>query len=446
MTDPVAPVAPYPAGPIATPFSAPPDLAIARTNSKFLIAFLLAYFGFWITYLTPPIVSMSLRLASVLPAGDRAGALSLVLGVGGIVSVLTNPIVGALSDRTTSRFGMRMPWIVGGTVVAVAGLTASALSPSLPGIFAGYLVATFGVNAVVAALIALVPDQVPAAQRGRVSGLAGMCTPVGAVVGAMLIPGLSQLGPLAMFLTPAAFLVIGVALLVIMVDDRRLSAEAAAKLPRLGLVGLAKSYWMSPRKHPDFAWTWLSRFLLFMGSASLVTFQVLYLVNQLSYSISEVAGIVAISTLVHYFFTFAVSPVAGWLSDRLGRRKIFVGTGAAIYALGLIGVALAHSLPLFLIGMAVTGLGEGIYVAVDLALVADVLPDHDDAARSMGLFTVANTLPPALAPALAPVFLAIPAFGSLATGADGNFVALFLASAIFALLGALAIRPVRATR
>ncbi|MGV9711271.1 MFS transporter [Gordonia sp. NPDC003424] len=423
------------------------DIPVAAAlNTKFVAAFLLAYFGFWVTYLTPPIVSMSLRLATVLPEGQRAGALSLVLGVGGIVSVLTNPIVGALSDRTTSRFGMRVPWIVGGTVVAVIGLTLSALAGSLPGIMGGYLIAVAGVNAVVAALIALIPDQVPAELRGRISGLAGMCTPVGAVVGAMLVPLLGHVGPVAVFLVPAAFLVIGVVFLVVTIDDRKLTPEAAADIPRLSPARIIGSYWMSPRKHPDFAWTWLSRFLLFMGSASLVTFQVLYLLNQLSYTIAQVAGIVALSTLVHYFFTFAISPVAGWLSDKLGRRKVFVAAGAVIYAIGLVFVAVAHSLPLFLIGMAITGLGEGIYVAVDLALMADVLPDRNDAARAMGLFTVANTLPPALAPAIAPLFLAVPALGFFTVGPDGNFVALFLSSAVFALLGALAIRRVRATR
>ncbi len=434
---------------VATPTdtTATRDIPItAPLNTKFVAAFLLAYFGFWITYLTPPIVSMSLRLASVLPEGQRAGALSLVLGVGGIVSVLTNPIVGALSDRTTSRFGMRVPWIVGGTVVTVIGSAMSALAGSLPGIMGGYLIATAGVNAVVAALIAMVPDQVPAELRGRISGLAGMCTPVGAVVGAMLVPFLGHFGPLAVFLVPPVFLVIGVVFLVRTIDDRKLTREAAADIPRLSPARIIGSYWMSPRKHPDFAWTWLSRFLLFMGSASLVTFQVLYLLNQLSYTIAQVAGIVAISTLVHYIFTFAVSPVAGWMSDRFGRRKIFVGAGAVIYAVGLLFVAMAHSLPMFLFGMAITGLGEGIYVAVDLALMADVLPDQNDAARAMGLFTVANTLPPALAPAIAPVFLAVPALGVFTVGPDGNFVALFLSSAAFALLGALAVRQVRATR
>ncbi|MGV9711766.1 MFS transporter [Gordonia sp. NPDC003424] len=412
----------------------------------FLTAFLLTYVGFWLAYLTPPIVSMSLRISDVLPEGQRAQALSLVLGAGGLVALLTNPIVGALSDRTSSRFGMRTPWIVGGTIVSFVGFTLLAVSNSIPGILVGYLIGIAGAFSVLAGLVALIPDQVPAAQRGWVSGLAGMCVPVGAVVGAGLTPVLAQHGPLAMFIGPCVLMVIGTVFLLTVLDDRRLTPEAAAVQAPFSFSWLVRSYWISPRRHPDFGWTWLSRFLLFMGTAILVGYQVLFLVNQLHYTMATVAGVVAISTLVHYAFVFVFSPIAGKLSDRYGRRKTFVATGAGIYAVGMVAIALAHSLPLFLIGMAITGIGEGIYMAVDLALVTEVIPDRGDTARAMGLFNVANTVPPALSPAIAPAFLAIPAFGILTTSADGNFVALYLASAVFAVLGALAIRKVKGAR
>lgn len=147
--------------------------------------------------------------------------------------------------------------------------------------------------------------------------------------------------------------------------------------------------------------------------------------------------------MVHYLFVFLSSPVTGWLSDKIDRRKIFIAFTAVLYAIGLVVIASAHSFSAFLVGMAITGLGEGAYAAVDLALVTDVLPNPDEAAKEMGIFTVASTLPPAVAPAIAPLFLAIP---YLARGDGGNFVALFGASAIFAVLGALAIRKVKSVR
>ncbi|RBY83638.1 hypothetical protein DQ238_00670 [Geodermatophilus sp. TF02-6] len=180
-----------------------------------------------------------------------------------------------------------------------------------------------------------------------------------------------------------------------------------------------------------------------MGIATLVTFQAFYLLGQLGVALDRVATLVALSTFVHYVFVFVASPVGGWLSDRLDRREVFIGVAAGGYAVGLVVIAVAGSFGVFLVGMAITGIGEGAYLAVDLALVADVLPDPAEAAKEMGVFNVASALPPALAPAVAPLFLAIPFLGR---GDDGNFVALFAACGLFAALGALAIRPVRSAR
>ena len=131
-----------------------------------------------------------------------------------------------------------------------------------------------------------------------------------------------------------------------------------------------------------------------MGVSTLVTFQVFYLIDQLRIPLERVATLVAVSTLVHYVFVFAASPIGGWLSDRLDRRKIFITVAAGLYAVGLAVIAFADSFPVFLVGMAVTGIGEGAYLAVDLALVTDVLPNPDEAAKEMAVFNVATALPP----------------------------------------------------
>jgi MFS family permease len=415
---------------------------IKPVGPGFVVPFALAYFGYWIAFLTPPIVAFSVYLSIVLPEDQRNSALSLVLGVAGVVGVIANPLIGKLSDHTTSRLGMRKPWMIVGVLITTVGMVITATSTTVPLILLGWCIATVGLNGTVAALVALMPDHVPHHQRGRISGILGLGVPVGAVGGALLAQNFTA-QPLLMFLVPVGVLAVGVAILLVSYKDRRLTPEEARRLPKLGLREFLDSYWVSPRKHPDFAWTWLSRFLVFMGVATLVTFQAFYLINQLGFPVEQVAALIAVSTLVHYVFVFISSPIAGWLSDKLDRRKIFIAVTALLYAVGLVFIASASSFTVFLIGMAITGIGEGAYAAVDLALVTDVLPNPDEAAKEMGVFTVASTLPPAVAPAIAPVFLAIP-FAAMGDG--GNFVALFMASAVFAALGALAIRPVRAVR
>ena len=54
------------------------------------------------------------------------------------------------------------------------------------------------------------------------------------------------------------------------------------------------------------------------------------------------------------------------------------------YGVALFVIAAADSFSGFLVGMAISGLGFGIYLAVDLALVTDVLPDAADSARDLG--------------------------------------------------------------
>ena len=65
-------------------------------------------------------------------------------------------------------------------------------------------------------------------------------------------------------------------------------------------------------------------------------------------------------------------------------------------------LAIASNFNGFLVGMAISGLGFGMYMAVDLALVADVLPNKDNAAKDLGVLNIAGALPFTVAPALAP--------------------------------------------
>jgi MFS family permease len=81
--------------------------------------------------------------------------------------------------------------------------------------------------------------------------------------------------------------------------------------------------------------------------------------------------------------------------------------------------------------MAITGLGFGVYMAVDLALVADVLPDTDDTAKDLGVLNIAGALPSSIAPAIAPVILAI---------SSGSY------GVLYAVAGVCAILPVKRVR
>ena len=374
----------------------------ARVGWGFIAIHALAYTGTWLALLTPVLVTIALKVRQLAP-DDAASNLSLVLGLGAFCALIGNPLFGRLSDRTTSRFGMRRPWLVGGMLVGAAALLLIATADTIAMVLIGWCLAQFAFNAVLAANIAVLPDQVPSAQRGTVAGVMGICLPLGQVGGTFLVQCVAT-STLLSFMVPALIGVAFVLLFALVLRDRRLSP---GQVPPLRAADLKDIYWVSPKKHPDFAWTWLSRLLLVLGTAFLNTYQPFYLIDKLGYTEAQVPTLIFQGILVQAIAIVAVSILGGRLSDAIGRRKIFVLVGASVYAVGLWVIAAANDYSTFLIGMLITGIGHGIYFAVDLALVTDVLPNRwKDAAKDLGIFNVANALPQAIAPAVAPFILA----------------------------------------
>lgn len=410
----------------------PPAEPTERVGLGFLIILALAYMGIFLGLLTPIIVTMALKLTD-FGKDSLSGNLSLVLGVGALFALVGNPLFGKLSDRTTSRLGRRRPWLIGGVIGALVGLAVVSTASSVGMVLVGWSITQVSFNATLAALIAVLPDQVPVSQRGLASAFLGVGIPVAAIVGTYIVAGVD--GTFLKFLVPGLIAAALVVLLVVVLPDKRI---AKGSVPRYTFGEFARSFYVNPRTAPDFSWAWLSRFLLFMGLSFLLTYQVPYLLEHLDVAESQIGDLVFRAILVQSGVLIVVSFIAGPVSDRLRRRKSFVLVSAVIYAAALAIIAFAPNYATFLVGMAISGAGQGIYIAVDLALVTDVLPSQETAARDLGVFNIASAGPQSLAPSIAPLFLAI--------AGPANFVSLFTAAAIFAGIGALAIIPIRKVR
>lgn len=421
-------------GPIATAQDSAPPPTARPASAGFIAAFVAAVLGVAVATLAPLSVTLALRIQQLDP--DNAPAsLSLVLGVAAVVALLSGPFFGQLSDRTTSRWGMRRPWLLGGLLVGLVGLVILSMSQSIPMMLLGWCITQLGFSALNAALAALLIDHVPELQRGKVSGLVGMCQAVGVVTGVFLVQ-LVGTSVALMFLVPGALAAVTVIVLSLVLRDRLLDP---ADRSRYDFRAFARSFWVNPLRHRAFGWAWLGRFLMMTGFAILQTYQVYYLSDQLGFDAAAIPGLVLQSTLLLTAAVVVSSVGCGWLSDRLRRRKIFVLGSAAIYGIAMIVVATAQTWETFLVGIVIGGLALGAYLAVDLALVAQVLPNGGaTAAKDLGVFNIANAVPQMVAPAIAPLFLAI--------GSGGNYMALFIGAAAFSLLGALAIQPIRGVR
>jgi MFS family permease len=237
-----------------------------------------------------------------------------------------------------------------------------------------------------------------------------------------------------MFMVPCAIGGLFVVLFAVTLKDRRL---VEVSKPRWSLRELVGTFYFNPRRSPYFAWAFAGRFLFVLAYAFLTTYQAYYLLEKIGSTAHDVPHQIFLGTLVQAVVMVAASLVAGRISDRTGRRKVFVLAASIVYGLAMFAIALASTFNGFLVGMAIGGLGFGVYMAVDLALVADVLPDKQNAAKDLGVFNVAGALPFSVAPALAPAILAI---------GSGDYGVLYAAAGVCAIIGATAILPVKTVR
>ncbi|WP_232248780.1 MFS transporter [Streptacidiphilus rugosus] len=386
----------------------------------------LATLAVFMAFMTPIQILLPLQLEHIDPH-DKNNALSLVTGLGALVAVVANPVAGALSDRTVSRFGRRRPWILGGAVAGAGGLAVTAAQHTVWGVALGWCLAQAGLNAMLAGVSTPVADRVPVEQRAQVSGWTGIMQSLGLVLGALittlLVTGVwSGYGLLAL---------LTVVLALPFVLRQREPALPRALRPAFDPRAFARTLWVSPRQHPDFGWAWLTRFLINLGNALGTLYLLYYLTDSVHYG--DPGTGVLILTVIYTVCAALTAIPAGVLSDRIGRRRPFVVACAVIMGVAALILAFLHSWGAAMAAAAVLGAGFGIYLAVDQALVTQVLPVARDRAKDLGVINIANSGPQVLAPVLA-----APIIAHL-----GGYTGLYLATALVTVVGGALVRRVR---
>ncbi|MBG6117390.1 MULTISPECIES: MFS transporter [unclassified Sphingobium] len=413
------------------------DGADARkpVSLAFIAVYILAQFGIWVALLTPVIMTIALRVGAIATEAEKGRWLGWILAVGAFVALIATPICGALSDLTRSRFGRRRPWLLGGLVVSGAGLALLGTAPNLLVLGLGWVICQAGFNAMQAGCLPILPDVVPVRWQGRVAGMLGMTSTAATFTGSW-ITQYTQSSDMLMFMAPFGITVIGIVTLCLILPDRPAALDAERSV---GLAAMIRSIG-APFRDWDFSWAFGSRFLIMMAWSFLLTYQLFFLTDQLFLPKLAATQVMVKSMAIIAVATIAVSVVGGFITDWTGRRKPLIFLAAILEGAGFLTIAFAPSVNQFLGGVAIAGIGKGLYFAVDLALLAAILPSDKDRAKDMGVFQIANSLPQSLAPAIAPVILML---GS-STGKD--YTAIYVTGAVFALLGALTIKPVRRSK
>lgn len=414
-----------------------PGTTPARTPRGYTPGLAAVNFGVYLALLTPVLVSMAFKVQHISESTEAATAtLSLILGVGALFALIANPLAGRLSDRTTSRWGMRRPWILGGSIVAVGGFMLIGAAGSVWVVLVAWCVVQTAMNGVLAAANATLPDQVPQNGRGKVSGIVGLTTPLGILGGNFLVNFLSD--DFARFVVPAVIALILAILFVLVLKDRRLETKPAQRFTIGQFFG---SFIFNPAKHPDFGWTWLTKFLVMFGYAGIATFLPFYLTEKFGLDEQGAIGIILIANLASMAAMAISGPIGGILSDRIGKRRPFVAIAGVIMVVGLVILSFAPDVTTVIIAQAIIGLGAGSFMSVDLALATQVLPNPDDTAKDLGVLNIANALPQSIAPAIAPSIIALGALTPL-----GGYTVYYLFGAVVALLGAVLVYRIKGVK
>ena len=385
--------------------------------------------GLWLAIYAPIQVLLPEQVQSLHPV-DKAALLSVVIAVGAVASLVANPVVGALSDRTTSARGRRHPWTVVGALIGAAGIIVVAAAPNVPVMAIGWCIAQAGLGGMLATLTAALPDRVPASQRGTLGGLIGISQMLGTVLGALIVTVIvTRLS--AGYLTCAAIVVAGAFLFTLRTPDEPLPPEFQPTTP---VSSTLRRLWVSPRQYPDFGWAWLTHFLVNLGNA-LGTLYLLYFLADGAHYHDPQTGLLTLMAL--YAVALAIAGgVCGNASDKSGRRKPFIIASSAVMALAAALLVVSPTWHAALVAAPLLGAGFGTYWAAAPALLTHVLPAAADRAKDLGVINVAYSLPLVVAPIIAGVVL----------GLLNSYPALFALAGIATVLAAFTVARVRSVR
>lgn len=367
-----------------------------RVGRGWTAALSLANVAIWVGWYGPLQILLAQQAEDFAPGTgmSKETLLAWVTGVGAVVSLVANPFFGALSDRTTARWGRRTPWVVAGAAGGALSLLLLAGAGGLWTMAVGWCLVQLTLNAAFAAVTAAVPDRVPRRQRGVVGGWLGAAQILGAVAGTGLATATG--GTAAGYAACAVFTLAGVLPYVLRYGDLRLGA---ADRPAWSWRSFATGFWLSPRRYPDFGWAWLTRFLINLSNALVILYLLYYLRDRLHHHDPEQG--VLILTAVNSVTLLATVVVGGAWSDRVGRRKPFVIWSGVLMAAATALLSVWQTWPGAIVVAALLGLGLGVFMSVDFALMTDVLPKALDRGKDLGVINIANALPQVAAPAVA---------------------------------------------
>ncbi len=371
----------------------PPTHRVPLSERVWLGLFWFAMSFHWGALLTIVLPAEVLRWA---PEAQKGLYLGLLSAAGAGMAMVVAPIAGALSDRSTLPLGRRRPFVIAGVLLDCVALLGMRYAPTYASFVGAFLVVQVALNVAGGAFNGLIPDKIPHDQRGATSGVMGFMMMLG-TIGAVLVSG-NLVGRGATGVV--YWVVIGVLLAFTALMTWNITEEPLRRASPFVLPDFVRSFWIDPRRYPDFAWMFVTRGLVMLGFYTMITFLQFFIKDTLHVSSAQAAQATGTLSAVVIAAGALVALAAGWLSDRVGRKGI-VSIAGVFLALTSIGLLFQPPFSSLLWIGVLFGIGYGAFTSVDWALAIDVLPSRASAAKDLGIWAIANTLPQVLAPGIA---------------------------------------------
>jgi len=358
------------------------------------------------------------RVADLHPVG-KVAALAAVLTIGSAITAVAQPAAGALSDRTRTPLGRRVPWMIAGALLGGLAIGLIGEVPTVVLVAALWALAQPFTSALQVSSDAFLVDAFPIGRRGRAAGIVGIAVVVGSAAGAVLSGALANRGGLVFWLLDAA-LVIAVAIFAVVVRD---TTMPALDRPRRRSGDALRALAAGIAAHPDYLKILLWRFGYSIAYGAVFAYLLYILTDLVGVTKEHAANLIGLATVLGGGAALVSVLLGGWLSDRLGRRPFLLIGNAALIA-GDLALLVSHTVPAVLTTAALFGLGLGLSISCGRALASQVLPDQaNGAAAGLGVLNTAANAGQAIAPAIGAVAIGLAGYpGALLTSIVGAIV------------------------
>lgn len=377
-------------------------------------------------------VLLPARLEVVAP-DQKVTVIAILSMAGSLVALVANLIFGALSDRTRSRLGRRGPWMLLGSVGTAASLYALSVSSTVTGIVLLWCVFQFFLNAIVAPLVAVIPDRVTEERRGTFSAVYGIGATIGSGLAGIVASRFVTAPQTGLVVFGTAVLLAG-PLVVLIAPDR---SNRDDPRPDTDGASLLQQFSFPRHNARDFYLALFGKLLFVLAMYSVTGYELYILTDHYGLGAGAAAAMIATVSTIQTIGSLLAGTIAGPLSDRLGYRRLPVVISAGVMTFALVVMfAWRDSVALILFAVLGLGLSFGVFNAVDQALNYKVLPDPESSAKDLGILNMASTGGQILGPVVM----------SFAVASLGGYRVGFLLSAVAAGLSGLMISLVRSTR